>query len=599
MKGGSNNYISLQEATKFCNYSQEYLSLRARQGRLKAVKFGRNWVTKKEWLDEYLKKVEEYNNNLVNKKLPTKKVVTPPANLPIEKIPVLRFGFVVALVFVLLIAGITFGKTSFQNVYNTASPLVKEFNENFDRGLAEVAQEANDSTYLVSTAGDIIVEEIGKSITESFTNVGYQSADIGGLFQEYSQWLASQTSELGERIVQGYITANNFVEEKLLALRDRISEGYFVANDFVEKKLTQGYQALTKPFVRAFQFVISPWRITLPEKIPVEKISKEDFESLQKEVKQLKEEGIPAKEIIKEVTKVTQVQPVKEITKEKIITKIDEKALKQVRADIVELQSEVAKRLYAPGGVVTQQIYITEPVASPKIYQENGDIVLQTAGSGNVILSAATGMQISGSQVVIDSTSALNPLVYIADKTRIDGNAEVNGTFSAGGPITAQRIALNAPSSYTGKILDVQRAGTTKFSVDYTGAATLVGNFTITGQLVQTGTSTISGILSISTSSESTVLTVTQSGTGNIVEFKDSGTTVFVISDGGTATLAGDFLPATTTTYDLGSETYHWQDIYATSLQAVELDLTIQTATTGNIYILPQPALLRLPPVLI
>jgi hypothetical protein len=149
MKGGSNNYISLQEATKFCNYSQEYLSLRARQGRLKAVKFGRNWVTKKEWLDEYLKKVEEYNNNLVNKKLPTKKVVTPPANLPIEKIPVLRFGFVVALVFVLLIAGITFGKTSFQNVYNTASPLVKEFNENFDRGLAEVAQEANDSEILL------------------------------------------------------------------------------------------------------------------------------------------------------------------------------------------------------------------------------------------------------------------------------------------------------------------------------------------------------------------------------------------------------------------------------------------------------------------
>ena len=49
-------YISLQEATKFCNYTQEYLSLRVRQGKLKAVKFGRNWVTKKEWLEEYLNK---------------------------------------------------------------------------------------------------------------------------------------------------------------------------------------------------------------------------------------------------------------------------------------------------------------------------------------------------------------------------------------------------------------------------------------------------------------------------------------------------------------------------------------------------------------
>jgi len=64
-----NNYISLQEATKFCEYTQEYLSLRARQGKLKSVKFGRNWVTKREWLEEYLKKVEEYNNQIAIKNL--------------------------------------------------------------------------------------------------------------------------------------------------------------------------------------------------------------------------------------------------------------------------------------------------------------------------------------------------------------------------------------------------------------------------------------------------------------------------------------------------------------------------------------------------
>jgi len=69
-------YISLEEATHYCNYSQEYLSLRARQKKLKAIKFGRNWVTKKEWLKEYLKKVEIYKN---------KKIILPPENLPIEK----------------------------------------------------------------------------------------------------------------------------------------------------------------------------------------------------------------------------------------------------------------------------------------------------------------------------------------------------------------------------------------------------------------------------------------------------------------------------------------------------------------------------------
>ncbi len=53
------NYISLQEAIKYCNYSQEYLSLRARQGKLKSVKIGRNWVTTKKWVEEYLSKIKK------------------------------------------------------------------------------------------------------------------------------------------------------------------------------------------------------------------------------------------------------------------------------------------------------------------------------------------------------------------------------------------------------------------------------------------------------------------------------------------------------------------------------------------------------------
>ncbi len=46
-------YISLQDAAKICSYSQEYLSLRARQGKLKAIKRGRNWFTTAEWLNIY------------------------------------------------------------------------------------------------------------------------------------------------------------------------------------------------------------------------------------------------------------------------------------------------------------------------------------------------------------------------------------------------------------------------------------------------------------------------------------------------------------------------------------------------------------------
>ena len=127
MDPNSNNYISLQEAAKYCHYSQEYLSLRARQGKLKAVKFGRNWVTKEEWFKEYLEKVEKYNNNLNAKNVVARGPLkaggrregwSPPGNLPIEKpVSLVRFGFIVALVFVLLAAGVVFGKESFKNVY--------------------------------------------------------------------------------------------------------------------------------------------------------------------------------------------------------------------------------------------------------------------------------------------------------------------------------------------------------------------------------------------------------------------------------------------------------------------------------------------------
>ena len=58
MRAGNNynldpSYISLQEASEYSGYSAGYLNLRARQCTLKAVKAGRNWMTKKEWVDEF------------------------------------------------------------------------------------------------------------------------------------------------------------------------------------------------------------------------------------------------------------------------------------------------------------------------------------------------------------------------------------------------------------------------------------------------------------------------------------------------------------------------------------------------------------------
>lgn len=54
MKKEESPFISLAEAAKMTNYSQDYISLLCRQGKLKAQKLGRNWVTKKEWVYSYV-----------------------------------------------------------------------------------------------------------------------------------------------------------------------------------------------------------------------------------------------------------------------------------------------------------------------------------------------------------------------------------------------------------------------------------------------------------------------------------------------------------------------------------------------------------------
>lgn len=47
--------ISISEAAKLSRYSKEYLSLRARTGKLKAARVGRNWITTRQALVTYIK----------------------------------------------------------------------------------------------------------------------------------------------------------------------------------------------------------------------------------------------------------------------------------------------------------------------------------------------------------------------------------------------------------------------------------------------------------------------------------------------------------------------------------------------------------------
>ena len=52
-------WIPLREAAELTPYSQEYLSLLARTGKLEAIKRGRNWVTTRQALETYLQSVDK------------------------------------------------------------------------------------------------------------------------------------------------------------------------------------------------------------------------------------------------------------------------------------------------------------------------------------------------------------------------------------------------------------------------------------------------------------------------------------------------------------------------------------------------------------
>ncbi|HJN62271.1 MAG TPA: hypothetical protein QGH92_01555, partial [Candidatus Parcubacteria bacterium] len=392
LKGNSENYISLQEATKYCNYSQEYLSLRARKGKLRALKFGRNWVTKKEWLNEYLDKIKEYNGKINHQEVVKAESVGPPENLPVAKeeitedqlveIPRLRFGFALALVFVLITAGTVFGKESLQSVFKDISPIVQKATHQLSEVTLDL-QTAQSATSLFKGYGSWMSKQPSK-ITETYQKTDqYLDEKIFGLkdiklpklaiprpsiprfsipvpsiprpdftvFRDRTSDIVKSyfaiDSSLDTKIVQGankikdsYLAADRFTDKKFLDLGKEISKGYLV----VKKTLVGETQELEQVFVsgqeiinklasglkvRVFgfgDFVIQPWKGPLIERVAVgERVEKEEFEELRQELERLKETPFVVKEVITERKEVTELQPITEVTKE--IVKVYEKAL--------------------------------------------------------------------------------------------------------------------------------------------------------------------------------------------------------------------------------------------------------------------------------
>jgi hypothetical protein len=217
-------YISLQEAGEYCNYSQEYLSLRSRQGKLKSVKIGRNWVTTKEWLREYLETVEDYKSNF------KVKYIAPPANLPVEaSVKTVSFWTVI------------------KNLFQYRQPRFA-----FIVGLALI------SLSFFGIFGKIVIDNnipLAANIS-SGQEVAYQTSGAGSLLKEYSQWVYYQFSTLDEKFAKAYNAIKSFSFKKEKPKEELVTvqpgkEGMVVIpssgkDEEVKKKITESFSDETK-----------------------------------------------------------------------------------------------------------------------------------------------------------------------------------------------------------------------------------------------------------------------------------------------------------------------------------------------------------------
>lgn len=71
-------YISLAAAAGMCSYSEHYLRLRSRQGKLKSIKLGKKWMTTRAWLDDYQQQVGDWRAAAEKKKAAGGKAAPPP-----------------------------------------------------------------------------------------------------------------------------------------------------------------------------------------------------------------------------------------------------------------------------------------------------------------------------------------------------------------------------------------------------------------------------------------------------------------------------------------------------------------------------------------
>ena len=210
-------YISLKDAADYSGtYSQDYLSLRARQGKFKAIKMGRNWVTTKAWVDSYLQHIQEYNGSNGNGKKVVKTVEVRTiqkvsgADLAQSKVRTMqrsasekiknikqniirisdtipykarkiRFAAVIAAAFVFIIAGAVFGYPHFGKII----PALQTANQAVEKVAVEAVLALGRVVYKTSNK----IKTVGHTLEDATNNTKQGAKELVFNYGEFKEFL--------------------------------------------------------------------------------------------------------------------------------------------------------------------------------------------------------------------------------------------------------------------------------------------------------------------------------------------------------------------------------------------------------------------------
>ncbi|MBI2642537.1 MAG: S-layer family protein, partial [Candidatus Wildermuthbacteria bacterium] len=519
-------YISLLEASKISSYSQEYLSLRARQGKLRALKIGRNWVTTKSWLKEYIKitgKTPGVNDaELQQTPGVSAKFVAPPANLPVEdgelqrtirvfreKIPIelpvaqvfkLTGALALVLLFTVGVHSLDLPTKGEKLVLETPN-YVKNFSEGFDRSSRELALKAHFAVQELGSGFDTgfptAIQQSNKQIqvfSEGFSYGLASPASVETFAKDYGEWLFKQTTSLP----QGYVTLDQKVSEGIRNDVKTISGSYQTVNSAIAKGVQNNIQSVgegigkvgqsTKRGFFAFgnavgsavDRVVGGVRerfVKKPEPVAQEPEKETEFQKEEVAEERNSVSGPKTPEVVREVVRTERVLDAQELA----ILKSQVAGILTWRGDIDNLKKITDKIQSSP----------------PQSFASNAPVYIGSSGvqvAGNVSASSI-GATLAGAQnlgvglsATIGETNNANSKLTVNAESFFNSPVKLTSSFNVGtSALNNLTIATSGNVETKGSIKILNSSDVAQVTLDTSG------NVTITGALTAQGGSNISG----------------------------------------------------------------------------------------------------------